>query len=168
MRWYIGIDNGVSGTIGAVSRDMESKFIRTPVYKEQNYTKKKKNVSRVHVVKLFDWFEKEFDVADELFIGIERPMVNPKRFQATISAMRCLEATLNVLSLLELHRYEYVDSKWWQKDLLPTGVKGSANLKKASLDIGLRLFGRHAELIKKHKDADGLLIAERLRREYEA
>ncbi len=167
MRWYYGIDNGVSGTIGAVSRDMQSLFIETPVFIEQNYTKKKGNVSRVHVAELFDWFEGHIQAEDDVFLALERPMVNPKRWTASMSAIRCLEASLNVLALLNLQRYEYVDSKWWQKELLPKGTKGGPALKKASLDIGLRLFPQHAELITKHKDADGLLIAERLRRQYE-
>ena len=58
--------------------------------------------------------------------------------------------------------YEYIDSKEWQKILLPKGLKGSDELKKASLDVGKRMF---PELNLK-KDADGLLIAEFLRRKY--
>lgn len=45
------------------------------------------------------------------------------------------------------------------------GIEGSAELKKASMDIGLRLFPDQEEVIKKHKDADALLIAEWARRE---
>jgi len=58
--------------------------------------------------------------------------------------------------------YEYIDSKEWQKVLLPKGIKGSDELKKASLDIGKRMF----PTLKIKKDADGLLIAEYLRRKY--
>ena len=49
--------------------------------------------------------------------------------------------------------------------MLPKGIEGSAELKKASKDIGCRLFPSQADLINKHKDADGLLIAEWARRE---
>jgi hypothetical protein len=56
--------------------------------------------------------------------------------------------------------YEYIDSKEWQKSLLPKGLKGSEELKKASLDVGKRLFPS----LDIKKDADGLLIAEYLRR----
>ena len=56
----------------------------------------------------------------------------------------------------------YVDSKDWQKVLLPKGTKGSDELKKASLDIGNRLFPQFAD--NKHKDRDGILIAEYGRR----
>lgn len=58
----------------------------------------------------------------------------------------------------------YCDSKHWQRILLPKGAKGP-ELKKASMDIGCRLFPEHEKLIRKHKDADGLLIAEWARRE---
>jgi hypothetical protein len=86
-------------------------------------------------------------------------MVNSTRFNATLSAIRALEATLIALEQAQWP-YEYIDSKEWQKELLPKGLKGSDELKNASLDIGKRLF---PELNIK-KDADGLLIAEYLRR----
>jgi hypothetical protein len=60
--------------------------------------------------------------------------------------------------------YEYTDSKKWQTMLLPQGIKGSDELKKASFDIGCRMFPQHSDLIKRHKDADGILIAEYCRR----
>jgi len=168
MRYYVGIDNGVSGTIGVISAKMQSQFIKVPTFKEQNYTKKKQNITRIDVGKLYDWFCGSFDEdRDKVFIALERPFTNIKYVNTMLISARALEATLNVLAMLSLQRYEYVDSSWWQKVLLPKGVKGSDQLKKASLDIGLRLFPQHAALIKKHKDADGLLIAERLRRQYE-
>ena len=48
-----------------------------------------------------------------------------------------------------------------QKDMLPKGCKGE-ELKKASLDIGNRLFPSFKTV--KHPDRDGLLIAEWARR----
>ncbi|MHC4574386.1 MAG: hypothetical protein ACYS76_09695 [Planctomycetota bacterium] len=47
--------------------------------------------------------------------------------------------------------------------MLPKGCK-KEELKKASIDIGCRLFPYHKEQIIKHKDADSLLIAEWARR----
>jgi hypothetical protein len=90
-------------------------------------------------------------------------MINPGRFKASISAVRCLEAMLIGLELYEIP-YQYCDSKQWQKELLPAGIKGPIELKSASADIGTRMFPEHKELIWKHKDADGLLIAEWARR----
>ncbi len=50
---YIGIDNGVTGTIGFIS-GMYSTMYKTPVKLEQSYTKKKQNISRVQVGALRD------------------------------------------------------------------------------------------------------------------
>jgi hypothetical protein len=85
-------------------------------------------------------------------------MVNPGRFFASMSAMRALESTLIVL---ELHNipFVYLDSKEWQQVLLPKSLKKD-DLKKASLDIGKRLFPK----LPLKGDADGILIAEYLKR----
>jgi len=80
-----------------------------------------------------------------------------------MSAMRTLEAEVLILESLKIP-YMYCDSKEWQKELLPFGTKSTPELKKASMDIGCRLFPEHEVLIKKHKDADGILIAEWARR----
>jgi len=160
---YIGIDNGVSGTI-AVIYNNEVEFFLTPIKSEQNYTKKKGNISRVDFL-LLDTLMKDMIRKyhpQSIFCLIERPMVNPGRFAATISALRALEATLIVIERNGVP-YQYLDSKEWQKILLPNGSKGE-QLKKDSCDIGCRLFPQFTEEIRKHKDADGLLIAEYCRR----
>lgn len=152
---YFGIDNGVSGTIGVRSDDL-TEFIKTPTKSEQSYTKAKQNITRIKVETLVD-FLSSFDTKD-WFAIIERPMVNPGRFKATVSALRAMEATLNVIELLGIP-YQYIDSKEWQKVFLPKEAKGE-ELKTASKDVGCRLFPQFKELITKHGDADGLLIAE--------
>ena len=162
MRAYIGIDNGVSGSIGII-RGEETFFLNTPTKSELNYTKKKAIITRIDHNLLASILAA---YKDNCFVILERPMVNPQRFQATTSALRALESTLIVIENLNLP-IAYIDSKIWQKMLLPSGIKGSDELKKASMDIGCRLFPQHAENIKKHKDADGMLIAEYCRRTYE-
>ena len=82
-----------------------------------------------------------------------------------MSALRALESTLVVLELLKFS-HTFIDSKEWQKVLLPKGVKGTVEQKKASLDIGCRMFPQFEKEFKKQKDADGLLIAEYCRRFY--
>ncbi len=162
MKYYIGIDNGTSGSIGILSEDKNFiLYLETPSKMEQSYTKKKQNISRINFLKLYE--ELSVFNKENCFTIIERPLVNPKMFKTTMSAMRSLEATLCVIELLEIP-YEYIDSKSWQKELFPSGIKGSAELKKASKEIGIRLFPQYEEVIKKHKDADGLLIAEYARR----
>ena len=156
----IAIDNGTSGSIGIITKD-EVKYIETPITIEQSYTKKKQNISRVDWKSLYELLE-PYDKT-ECMVLLERPMINPTRFTASMSAMRALESTLVVIERLQLP-HAYIDSKEWQKALLPNGIKGTPELKKASVDIGCRLFPQHATLIKKHGDADGLLIAEYGRR----
>lgn len=156
----IGIDNGVSGSIAIIDENGSS-FYETPTFSQQNYTKKKANITRIDSGALRALLLPYKDT--NCFVLLERPMVNPQRFQATTSALRALEATLITIEQLGL-AHSYLDSKEWQKQLLPQGTKGPEELKKASLDIGCRLFPQHSELITKHKDADGLLIAEYCRR----
>jgi len=156
---YIGIDNGVTGSIGmigTIAGTEISEFYHVPVKNELSYTKAKKWIDRIDSVMLKESL-KGFDVK---MVALERPMVNPARFAQTQSAMRALEATLVVIEDLK-YPYRYIDSKEWQKEMLPSGLKEN-ELKKASLDIGKRLFPQFADQFK--KDADGILIAEYLRR----
>ena len=153
---YIGLDNGVSGSIGIISPTGTS-FFHIPTKSTLDYTKDAKNVTRIDVVKL----EQLLWIPGNYFLVMERPMVNPTRFTATKSAMRALEATLIVLEKLDIP-YRFIDSKEWQKDMLPKKLKGTEALKKASKDVGTRLFPQFKDLFK--KDADGLLIAEWARR----
>lgn len=160
MRPIIGIDNGVTGTIGIIT-GKHYFFHKTPVKKVQDYTKAKKIVSRIDVVQL----KEILSFLPNAFAIIERPFVNPKMWKASLSAIRAYEATISFLEANEIG-YETIDSKEWQKELLPTGVKGTPALKKASLDIGIRMFPKYKELMEKHGDADGMLIAEYARRKY--
>lgn len=161
---YIGIDNGVSGSIGIVdSEGTVLHFGPTPVQEHLNYTKKVARINRLDRVKFKELLQSYAGQAT-VRIGIERPMVNPMRFAATISAIRLLESMENCLEDLQLPITCFVDSKEWQKKLLPAGIKGSADLKQASMEVGTRRWPAQASLFKKQKDADGLMIAEYLRR----
>ena len=162
---YIGIDNGTTGSIGWAGEDIAPGMILTPTFKEQSYTKAKKIISRIDHLALKQEFIELIAPyrPDEVFVVMERPRINPMQFATSISAARSLEATLCIIEDLGLPRM-YCDSRQWQTVLLPKGIKGSPELKKASMDIGCRLFPALADLITKHKDADGLLIAEWARR----
>jgi hypothetical protein len=161
---FIGIDNGVTGSIGIIDDKGQSFFVPVPVKSEQNYTKTKANITRVDFKQLTDLWKSYEKKASKLFFMIERPMVNPSRFKATTSALRCLEAVLISIELLNApYSIMYIDSKEWQKALLPFESKGE-QLKKDSMGIGSRLFAEHKTFINKQKDADGILIAEYCRR----
>lgn len=153
---YIGIDNGVTGTIGILTLD-SAYIYNTPTTKVFDYTKKKKQITRVDHRELYALLFPYSDRSTQVFL--ERPMVNPTRFVATGSALRALEATLVTLEMLEIP-YQFVDSKEWQKVYLPKGTKGAAELKKASKELGEKMFEPFIkERSENIKDYDGLFIA---------
>lgn len=153
----IGIDNGVTGSIGIIKHNGTTAFIETPVFKCLSYTKEPQHIQRI------DWQTIVANMPSDSVALIERPMVNPKAFKATQSALRALEATIICLEYLEII-YSYIDSKEWQREFFASLVIGHDDMKKASMEMGIEMFPNHALLIKKHGDADGLFIAEYLRR----
>lgn len=152
-KYYIGIDNGTSGTMAVVGSETPL-FCHTPTIRIQDYTKKKKEISRLDFAKFKETLRL---YKDDSFLVLERPMVNPTRFNASAIALRCHEAMLIAIEELKIP-YCFVDSKEWQKDLLPKG----ADTKVASMEIGGRLFPMYRDF--KHPDRDALLIAEWARR----
>jgi len=172
---FIGIDNGVTGSVGAIvqmegASRRQISFASVPTTMEQSYTKTKKNISRIdHFAlerMLAPWVCGDAD--STVMVLVERPMICPGRFVATTSALRALEAVLIVLERVCNEGpvpMDYIDSREWQKVLLPQGLKGP-ELKTASATVGCRLFPSMAAVIKKQKDADGLLIAEYCRRKF--
>jgi hypothetical protein len=158
-RAYVGIDNGVTGSIGIVDGPDYYRVLPMPVKNEQSYTKLKQNISRVNYPKLLEILQQ---YTARSIVVIERPMVNPTRFKSSGSALRCLEAVLIAVEQCGM-RYMYCDSKDWQKDMLPkVKDKDRKILKTLSLNIGRRLFPA-ADWSKVH-DGDALLIAEWARR----
>jgi hypothetical protein len=155
---WIGWDNGI-GNISAVWPDKPAEYKITPIRKCLNYTKKASYISRLDRIKTREILEEWINGYMPIIV-IERPMVNPGRFKATASGLRVVEAQESVMEDMGLP-YRFIDSKEWQKVLLPQGVKGPAT-KTASLDVGKRLFPHLQGLFK--NDADSLLIAEYIRR----
>ena len=164
MNGYIGIDNGVTGSIGIILPDgVDFIPVKTLTKSEQDYVKKKRNITRIDHEKLEALFAELKDY--ELHVMIERPMVNPARFSASISAVRCLEAVQGRLEKLAIG-FVFIDSREWQKRLLPKGISGGPQLKAASKHVGSRLWPQFADMFAKQKDADGMLIAEYCRLYY--
>ena len=78
-----------------------------------------------------------------------------------MSASRADEAETIVLERMGIE-YHYVDSKAWQRHILPSsGKKGTTSdiLKPESKDIGCKMFENLSTIINKHGDADGILGA---------
>lgn len=161
---YIGIDNGVSGSVGIITvyldLRIESKLYKIPIFKSLDYVKKERYLNRVDIKSLSDLL-KNYN-SENCFVGLERPMVNPRRFRASVSALRALEAVLIVLEQLKLP-FRYIDSKEWQKELF--GKEKVKDLKKMSLEVAKRLYPQinYDEFV----DADGLLIATYIMKKFE-
>lgn len=166
---YLGIDNGASGSIGVLYGEQPPMYLIPPTKEVQDYTKKANRITRIDqpalesmlMELLFRW--REVPEAGSVMAVLERPFVNPMAFKTTGRALRSFEAVLITLERLNVP-HQFTDSRAWQKEFLPEGLKGAPKLKKASLEVGLRLFPTLSAEIKKQKDADGLLIAEWARR----
>ena len=155
----IGIDNGATGTIGIITPD-QTHFFETPTTPYLHYGKRGSVSNRIDRKELTRLIREALDGIDytSVRVMIERPFTaGPMMIKAMLGAHRCFEATICVLEDLGLG-YEVIDSAEWQAPSLGA-VKGSAELKKASMLRGLQMYPQFADLIKRHKDADGLLIA---------
>ena len=162
MKIYIGIDNGVTGSIGVLDQDGNLfYFDKTPTKESVSYVKTKIRMrTRIDYPRLRTVLQlTQEGLNHPIKAFIERPMINNQYFFASISASASLEATIIALESLDIG-YEYCDSKAWQKMLLPAGCTGP-QLKIASRDVGVRMW---PEVQGRHIDCDGLLIAEWARR----
>lgn len=159
---YIGIDNGTTSCgIAILIPNKEAILLKTPTKKCLNYQKEVKHITRIDVPALQVTLGEALhdQMMSNVLCIVERPMVNPARFNVSLSAVRSFEANLIAI---EYHGfpYQYMDSKEWQKAMLPKNLFGSEALKEASLQVGMRLF----PYLKLKKDADSLLMAEYARR----
>ncbi|NBK22754.1 MAG: hypothetical protein EOM68_12080 [Spirochaetia bacterium] len=159
----IGIDNGATGTIGLLS-DAKAWFFRIPTFSYPNYTKTPSRISRVDTLELaLELSTAMPNGVDKILASpiafMERPMVNFRAKASTVaSALRALEAVSIVLEQLNIP-YHFLDSKEWQSHFFGSHIMGRDALKKASKEVGISLFPQFTEIISKHGDADGLLIA---------
>jgi hypothetical protein len=155
MKITIGIDNGCSGTIGIIGPD--GTIFETMPSKDELQGRAGKVIKRVDWEALRHLLLPYFDCGTrQIRVHIERPFTG-KFLNAVLPGQRSYEAVLVVTEMLGFSR-QTVDSRDWQKALLP-GVTGSPELKRASMLLGIQLYPQFADQIKKHGDADGLLIA---------
>jgi len=148
----IGIDNGTSGSFAIIGPNGVI-FDEMPI-KDSLLGKAGKHIKRIDVPKFMDILahNKEKDI----FAYVERPFTG-QFLNAVLPAQRSFEAVLIALELLRIG-YEVVDSKTWQVPVLGQ-IKGSSELKKASMLRGCQMYPKLTSAIKAHGDADGLLIA---------
>ena len=95
---YLGIDNGVSGSLGIITSENNVSYIHTPIKKCLNYTKKKAWVNRIDFDALLSLLEPYSKT--NIYAVLERPMINPTRFASSVSAIRAFESTTIVLEYL--------------------------------------------------------------------
>lgn len=153
-RYYVAVDNGCTGTVSVIDTEKgTSSFCKTPVIKCQSYTKKPQNIHRINWGELIANLPKS-----DALVTLERPLVNPRMFTATQSALRSLEATLIAVEYLGLE-YQYMDSKEWQQEFLSSALIGKEQMKKGSKEVAIKLYPNHRSKIEEHGDGDSLLMA---------
>ena len=89
----VGVDNGTSGALTIIGEDKVI-FIKTPIKHEKSYTKKPQTISRIDFNKLTEFLRENIKDPSNCLAVLERPLINPRKFKTTQSAMRSLEATL--------------------------------------------------------------------------
>ena len=164
---FLGIDNGPSGSVGVQEYNVRGMrygmdFFETPTYMLQDYTKAKKRISQLDM-RFMRKYLRKYKEGWNIHIAMERPLVNPQRFNASAVGLRVHQQWLDLFLFLRFPAPVSLDSKEWQKPFLPVGTSGD-ELKRSSKEIGMKLFPKHAEAIRKHKDADGMFISEWMRR----
>lgn len=151
--YVIAMDNGVSAEgVALFKPDGAVLYEKLPTKNELSYQKEEHHITRLDAAAFRALLKRWNAPSQQTQVVIERPMINPARFKASISAVRCLEAELIILEEFE-YPIRFIDSKQWQRVLLPD-VVGSAELKKASRELGKTLYPQ----FKIKKDADPLLI----------
>lgn len=165
----IGIDNGTTGTMCSwIIQKGICDFIQTPSYRTLNYQKDINYIDRLQHKKFKEWLNLQIKNTKRVYkseikviIILQRPMVNPQRFESSLLAVRAFESTLVILQQLNLN-YIVIDSKQWQHYFFGKET-AFINLKYESLKKGLNIINEEnvnylKEIIIKHGDADALLI----------
>lgn len=161
-RIYLGIDNGVTGSIAVLGQGISPILIQTPVKTEIDYqiskTKRRTRIDHPVLLEFLQDIKTKTDMlGHDIFAVMERPMIQATRFDASLSASRAQESTLIAIETFGI-AYQWIDSKHWQKEMLPAGAHGE-NLKLASKQIAKRYFPKLAQVIDKQTDGDALLMA---------
>lgn len=159
----IGLDNGTSGTIAILGPD--SPFFDAVPSKPYLMGRAGKVVQRIDHDALRAMIAFRIGAPANAHCYVERPFTgSAMMINTSVLAARAHEAVLIVLEQLGVG-VTTVDSKEWQVPVLGA-VKGSAELKKASMLRGMALYPQFAKQIKSHGDADGLLMAHHFHRKH--
>lgn len=153
----LAIDNGCSGALAALWNDGRAELHRLADFSLKDRIGSR-GVTRLDFPRFRALLILLASENEPIFCYLEKPATNA-RFSSTstASAARFDEAERIALEEAGIG-YEMVSSHDWQKGML-SGIKGRAELKKASLTKGLQMFPELADEIRQQKDADALLMA---------
>jgi hypothetical protein len=177
MSVVIGIDNGPTGSIGIMRDGGAVHFGPIPTQPYLHYGKKGTISNRLDRAALKSLLanapQSEFHGTggsrtvdlSKIHFYIERPFTGSSMMiKSMLSSARFFEATIITLEDLGIG-YEVIDSGVWQKPVLGD-VKGSKELKLASMLRGRQIYPQFSPIIGKQGDADGLLIAHHFSRQH--
>ena len=162
----LGLDNGTTGSLAVWDSNLNVMGLhKLPIKKELDYTKAVQHITRIDYPALCELFTQiKKDTTNDIHVYMEKPFMGGARFiKTSVNAFRCMESELVALEECEIG-YTVINSKDWQKHILPSGIKGSTELKKASLDIAKRLYPYLSEKLTK-ENADSVLIAHHFKTE---
>ena len=162
----IGLDNGATGSMAVWDSNTNvMTMYKLPTKKELDYTKKVKHITRIDYPLFRDLLQEiKKDTNNDIHVYMEKPFMAGAMFlMVSINAFRCMESQLIALEECQIG-YTVINSKDWQKHILPSGIKGSKELKKASLDIARRLYPYLSEKLNLD-NADSVLIAHHFKTE---
>lgn len=176
VKLVFGLDNGATGTVCSIIPQMKYlNFIQTPSIISVDYPKDIQYINRVDIDNLTKWMKKSIKKAEKFYkqpiksiVIMQRPMVNPQRFKQSGNALRAFEATIIMLENLKIE-YIIIDSKKWQHYFFGKNTL-MLDLKAQSMKKGLQILNNYkirakdkkimSDVIKKHGDADGMLICQ--------
>lgn len=158
---YIGLDNGCTASIGVLGLSIGPIFAKPKVKKCANYHKNGRNITRIDHSGFYAWLcgiqTCAKDEGKDLVCTAEKPYTGIAT--TAILAGRAYESELVAFERLHIPVFTIAASDWQgckkHKGLLPYGK----NTKESSMELGIQLFPSLEKEIRKHGDADGLLIA---------
>ena len=155
----IGLDSGTTGSLSVYDTELCIMALHSlPTKNELSYQKQAKHITRIDFPKLCELLSQIKKGSNDIHCYMERPFTcGSKMINTALISFRCFEAEIIALEECEIG-YTVISSKDWQKNLLPKGLKGSKELKKASLDVAKRLYPYLAEKLNLG-NADSVLIA---------
>lgn len=155
----IGLDNGTTGSLAVYDTELNIMAIHSlPTKKELSYQKEAKHITRIDFPGMCELLSRIKKGENNIHCFMEKPFnAGPRMMNTALISIRCFEAEVIALEECEIG-YTVVSSKIWQKRLLPKGLKGSAELKKAAYDVAKRLYPYLATKLNL-SNADSVLIA---------